>query len=119
MAAAIILLMIVVLVVGVALNVFLRSWVRAESHTESHLHDPDTHTVAYAVPDGVDPALIRHALSRAGFVSATQRVGDLECLLIECEPGDRDRLRTTLAGVHVTGYDGAALTFNVVFEDER
>ncbi len=56
MAAAIVFLLIVVVIGGIAINLYLRGWVRDESRREAHLRDPDTHTVAYAIPNGVDPA---------------------------------------------------------------
>ena len=120
MAGAIILLVLIALFVGVGINVYLRSWVQAESRNEAHMRDPHTHTVAYAVPNGVDPALIRVELSRAGFNIATALVGDQECLRIECEAAQRDTVRSVIEGVHMNNYDGSALkTGHVVFEDER
>jgi hypothetical protein len=119
--AAITLVIIGALVVGVvAINVYLRSWVRTESRIEAHMRDPRTHSVAYAVPNGVDPALIRFELSRAGFDAASTRVGDMECLRIECEHEEQERVRSTIQRVPMTGYDGCALKLDpVVFEDER
>ena len=120
MAAATIMLVIGVLVVGAGIAVFLRSWVAAETRTESHLHDPHTHTVAYAVPSGVDPAVLRIGLGRAGFATGFERVGEAECMLVECERADRERLRGVLEDLHTDAYDSSELSADhVVFEDER
>jgi hypothetical protein len=97
MVGAIIFLVIVALVVVVAMSVYLRSWVQAESRTEAHMRDPHTHTVAYAIPNGVDPVLVKVELSRAGFNTGIGRVGGRECLRIECERQHRVRAAATRA----------------------
>lgn len=115
-------LLLVVLVVGgtIAINLFLRSWIREESRREAHLKDPRTHTIAYAIPNGVDPVTLETALAVAGFNSGHDRVGMAECILIECDETQRDRVRSVLEGVSTTEYDGSLLPAgHVVFEDER
>ena len=64
-------LLLVVLVVGgsIAISLFLRNWGREESRREAHLRDPRTHTVAFAIPPGVDPVTPETALALAGFHS--------------------------------------------------
>lgn len=120
MVAAVVILVVVVLVLSVAIPLFLRSWGVEESRTEARLHDPHVHTVAYAVPNGVDPVVIKVALTRAGFTSAIDRVGDVECLRVECAESDRAHVRSVIEAVHVSGYDGSELRAgHVVFEDER
>ena len=120
MVGAIIFLVIVALVAGVAMNAYLRSWVQAESRTEAHMRDPHTHTVAYAIPNGVDPVLVKVELSRAGFNTGIGRVDGRECLHIECERQQRERVRGLIEGLHLSAYDGDALKIgHVVFEDER
>lgn len=120
MAAAIVLLMIVLIVAGVGISLYLRSWVQAEARTEAHMRDPHTHTVAYAVPNGVDPVLIKVELSRAGFNNGIARIGGRECVRIECEQQQRERVRGLIEGLHLSAYDGSALVIgHVVFEDER
>jgi hypothetical protein len=120
MVAAAAILVVLVLVVSVGIVLFLHSWGAEEARTEARLHDPRTHTIAYAVPNGVDPVVIRLALTHAGFTSAIDRVGDDECLRVECENTDRTRVRSAIEGIHVSEYDGSELTFgHVVFEDER
>jgi hypothetical protein len=106
--------------ITVAIALFLRSWVLAESQTESRLHDPRTHTIAYAIPSGVDPVVFAIAVDRAGFTSVTDRVGNAECILIECPESERSHLRSVLESVPVREYDGSAVgAAHVVFEDER
>ena len=73
MAAAIFFLVIVVVIGVIGINLYLRSWVREESKREAHLRDPHTHTVAYAIPNGMDPATIESALARAGLTSGVDR----------------------------------------------
>ena len=120
MAPAILLL--VVLVVGgtIAIGLFLRSWGREESRREEHLRDPRTHTVAYAIPNGVDPVILETALALEGFHSMHERVGMADCVRIECDESQRDRVRSVLEGVSMTAYDGSLLPAgHVVFEDEH
>ena len=120
MAAAIILLVVVVVGGIIAVNLFLHTWVRDDSRREAHLRDPQTHTVAYAIPNGVDPVPAEAALTRAGFTSGIDRVGMVECVVIECDESQRDQVRSVLEGVPMTAYDGAQLQAgHVVFEDER
>jgi hypothetical protein len=120
MIAAAVLIVLVLLVVTVAVAAGLRRLVRDESEVERRLRAPDTHTIAYAVPNGVDPADVRTALARAGFSSAMSRAGVPECLVIGCAEGERARVREVIERVHETAYDGADLDLRpVVFEDER
>lgn len=120
MAAAIAAIFIITVVVIGAVVVFIRAEVSEVSAEEARLHAPDTPTVAYAIPNGVDPVVIRTALSMEGFRCVPDRVGDAECLLIECAPEDRERARLAIAGVHMTTYDGRPLdSSHVVFQHER
>jgi hypothetical protein len=120
MAAAIVLLVVVVVGGTIAINLFLRSWVRDESRREAHLRDPRTHTLAFAIPPGVDPVTPETALALAGFSSGHDRLGTVECIRIECDESQRDRVRTVLEDVFRTQYDGSVLPAgHVVFEDER
>ena len=101
-------------------NASLHSWVRDESRREAHLRDPDTHTVAYAIPNGVDPATVLSALARAGLTSGVDRVGMVECVRIECNEWQREQVRGVLEGIPMNAYDGSQLQMrHVVFEDER
>ena len=110
----------VVLLASVAIALLLRSWVFAESRMEGRLHDPGTPTVAYAIPNGVDPAVVMAALRADGFASVLDRIGDTECLIVECDRGERTRVRSVIEHVHASSYDGSALKLDhVVFEDER
>ena len=120
MIAAAILIVVLVLVVTIAVAGGLRRLVRDESEVERRLRAPETPTISYAVPHGVDPADLRTALLRAGFSSATSTAGTRQCLIIGCSKGDRARVREVIEGVHETAYDGSDLVLRpVVFEDER
>ncbi|GAB3016490.1 hypothetical protein GCM10011376_03950 [Nocardioides flavus (ex Wang et al. 2016)] len=120
MAAAIVLLVVVVVGGTIAINLYLRGWVREESQREAHLRDPNTHTLAFAIPTGVDPVRPETALALAGFNSGHDRVGMVECIRIEADDSQRDRVRGILDDVFRTEYDSSVLpSGHVVFEDER
>jgi hypothetical protein len=115
-------ILVLVVVVGavIAVNLFLRGWLRGESRREAHLRDPATHTIAYEVPNGIDPVIVMSPLMQAGFTSGVDRVGMAECVRIECEESERGRVRGVLEGIPMTAYDGSPLhAGRVVFEDER
>ena len=106
--------------ISIAIALFLRSWVLTESETEKRLHDPRTHTIAFAIPNGVDPVVFAVAVRKAGFGSVTDRVGNAECILVECPESERAHLRNLLEAVQVPQYDGSpSRAGHVVFEDER
>lgn len=120
MATAIVFLVVLVVGGSIAISLFLRNWVREESRREAHLRDPHTHTVAFAIPNGVDPVTAESALALAGFNSGHERIGMVECVRIECDESQRDRVRSVLEGVLTTAYDRSVLPAGrVVFEDER
>lgn len=119
MATAIVLLVVVVVGGTIAINLFLRNWVRKESRREAHLMDPHTHTIAFAIPTGVDPVNAEAALASAGFNCGHSRVGDVECVRIECDDSQRDRVRRILEDVLTTAYGSPLPAGHVVFEDER
>lgn len=120
MAAAIIFFLVVVVVGGIGVNLYLRSWARDESQREAHLRDPNTHTVAYAIPNGVDPVIVESALAMAGLPSGVDRIGMVECVRIECTESQREQVRGVIEGVPMHSYDGSPLPAgHVVFEDER
>jgi hypothetical protein len=67
---AVLALVVVTLVVGSsALALFLRSYGREEARHEAVLLDPQTPTVAYAIPNGVDPVVFQTALTHAGYTT--------------------------------------------------
>ena len=120
MVAALAFLVTLVVIGGICINVVLRRWVREESRHEAHLRDPGTPTVAYAIPNGMDPVTVETALAHAGFDSGVDRVGMVQCVRIECDASQRERVRAVLEGLPLNGYDGAQLQARrVVFEDER
>lgn len=120
MAAAVVFVLVVVVVGGVGINLYLRSWVRDEAQREAHLRDPDTHTVAYAIPNGVDPVTVESALALAGLNSGVDRIGMVECLRIECTEAQREQVRSVIEAIPMNAYDGTPLPAgHVVFEDER
>lgn len=120
MVAAAAIIVVLVLAANVAIAIFLRSWVAEESRTETRLHDPHTHTVAYAIPNGIDPVVVKLGLTKAGFTSVIDVVSDAECLRVECDQAERARVRSVIEAVHMSDYDGSELKLDrVVFQDER
>ena len=120
MIAAAAILIVLILVITFAVAAGLRGMVFGQARTEAHLHAPSTHTLSYALPSGIDPAVVRGALTRAGYTSAVDTAGTHQCLLVECAATDRDRLRSVIASAPETVYGGSELTLHqVVFEDER
>jgi hypothetical protein len=117
-AVALLSILALVAMVGIALS--LRSLVMDERRTESQVQDPHTPTVTYAIPVGIDPVVFAVAVKHAGFLSVVTDVGASQGLRVQCDAGDRERLRRVLEGVVVNGYDGTAVKVDhVVFEDER
>lgn len=120
MVPAAVILVVITLVLGVAIGLGLRAWVADESKTEARLHDPATATVRWEVPNGVDPAVVLGTLAQAGFKGVIDQPSHGRCLRVACSPMERARLRSVIAGVHASAYDGSDLAFgDVVFEDER
>ena len=76
--------------------------------------------VSYVVPDGIDAAVVRTALDMAGFSSALDIVGGEERLLIECQAGERERVREVIAGCMQSAYARSGLTIGAVaFRDDH
>lgn len=109
-----------VFAVGVVLALALRSWTLGEAKTEARLRLPETHTVAYVVPEGQDPAIVMAALTHAGFVSVTDIEHGTRQLLVECTESDRAKVRSIIEHVDRAGFDGPEMHVgHVSFEDER
>ena len=120
MAAAALILVVLVLFLSIATALLLHSWGAEQSRHQARILDPHTPTVAYAIPNGIDPVAVKLAVRQAGFDSVVHRVGNAECLLVECDETDRARLRTVIESMHLHDFDGSELILdNVVFEDER
>jgi len=120
MIAAGALLSVLALVAIVAVALSLRSVVEDHERTESRLRDPHTHTVTYAIPNGIDPVVFAVALKKCGYISMVEELGATQGLRVECDAADREQVRRAIAGVAVNAYYGPALKpDHVVFEDER
>lgn len=119
MAVAIAVFLVALVVALVFLAFQLRDWGRHEAETEARLRSPETHTVAYVVPEGQDPAVLVAALARAGFTAVVDTSGRAERVLVACDEDQRARVRDVLEHVHRTDYDGAELPAGrVSFDDE-
>lgn len=110
-----------ILVVALALAFALRRVTLDEAKTEARLREPGTHALAYAVPDGQDPAVLVGALSQAGFTAAAELEQGREMLLVECRHDeDRAKVRDIIEHVTRAGFDGPEMRVeHVSFEDER
>jgi hypothetical protein len=120
MVAVLAIVMVTVVVGSIALALFLRSYGREEARHEALVLDPATPTVAYAVPNGVDPVVLQVALTHAGFANVVGRVGDAECVVVAYGAAGREAVRGVLEEAHATTYaDAEVTTAHVVFQDER
>jgi hypothetical protein len=120
MIPAAVILVLALLVGTVVIAGTLRQVVRDQVAVERRLHAPNTHTISYAVPNGVDPGDFRGALLSSGFESLVTTIDTRECLLVGCEEKDRARLRHLIEAAPESAYDGSQLDLHpVVFEDER
>ena len=109
-----------VLIGSIGLALFLRSYGMSRARIEARVFDPQTPTVAYAIPNGVDPVVFQTALTHAGFTSVVGRIGNAECVIVECGPSGRTAVRGVLEAAHANAYDGTELKVDhIVFEDER
>jgi len=112
------LLVLTVLAVPLALILGARRWSIAEAAVDARLHSPRVHTVAYVVPEGRDPALVRVALAHAGFVTVLDRSGD-QRLLVECDESRREQVRRVIEDLGDPGLVGPEIhDGHVRFVDE-
>jgi hypothetical protein len=120
MVAVLAIVMVTVVVGSIALALFLRSFGREEARHEALVLDPATPTVAYAIPNGVDPVVLQVALTHAGFANVVGRVENAECVVIAYGAAGREAVREVLEATHAKAYDDAEVTTaHVVFQDER
>jgi hypothetical protein len=109
-----------VVVVAVVLMLALRSWMLDEAQTEAGVRSPKAHRVAYVVPVGQDPAVLRAALTHAGFTTALDTERGDERLLVACDEQARVQVRSIIEHVDRAGADGPDLQVGrVTFEDEH
>lgn len=107
MVLAVTLLVLSVMVIPLLILGAMRRFGQEEAATEEALLAPGAHTVAWVVPEGEDPSLVRTHLAHAGFVSVLDRSGD-QRLVVGCEPGQREQVRAVIAGTEHVTYDGHA-----------
>ena len=120
MVAVLAIVMVTVVVGSIALALFLRSFGQEEARHEALVLDPATPTVAYAIPNGVDPVVLQISLTHAGFANVVGRVGNAECVIVAYGASGREAVRGVLEATHANTYDDAEVTTaHVVFQDER
>lgn len=109
-----------VVILSVVVALALRSWGREEARVEALLDSPATHTIAYVVPDGQDPAILVAALHRAGFEARAHLEGGVEVLRVACAEVRRAEVRSIIEHVESTGFDGAPMhVAHARFVDDR
>lgn len=107
------------LLVFAVIMLALRRTTLDEAAVEARLRQSDTHTLAYAVPDGQDPAVLRAALAREGYASMGDMEGGAELLIVACDEEDRAKVRSIIEHVDRAGFDGPAMHVgHVIFRDE-
>lgn len=120
MVAAIAIVLGITVILMVAIPWLFKAVANMDKEVEDHLHDPGTPKVTYTVPNGVDAAVLRNALTGEGFPSALELDHGDELLLIECHTGERERVREALESVNQRAYAAAGLRIGAVtFADER
>lgn len=111
----------VVLISGVSVWALLRASTGEIDELEHRLHAPGATTLDYAVPAGVDPAMLRMSLHHGGFSCVVDETPQAEVLRIDCPPGRREDVRRLIAGTPAEHWRRQALTDlygPVVFADE-
>ncbi|HET8603669.1 MAG TPA: hypothetical protein VFM09_07050 [Marmoricola sp.] len=118
MVFAVAVLVVVALVLPVVLVMTLRRWELDEAKVESRLRAPGAHKVTYVVPTGQDPAVLRAALSGAGFTSVVDEEAGAEWLVVGCEAQERARVREVLEHVEHTRFEGTMRAEQVRFAED-
>lgn len=120
MVGLVLLVIVIVAIVGALIFMSMRETVEELEDADIHLHDPDTPTVLYPVPDGVDAAALKGVLHVAGFDSVVDlSPTGTELVRVECEPGQRERVREVIAHVPVGDGPDVQTSFGPVrFVDE-
>lgn len=119
MVVVLTMLLIGFVVVTVVVGMGLRSWTLGQARREAQLLSPDTHTVAYVVPEGQDPAILMAAVAVAGFTAMVDASGGTSRVVVACDEHARGQVRKALEDVHRWGVDGSdMLVEHVAFDDE-
>lgn len=120
MIPAIGIVIVIAVILALAVPWILKAEVDTVRSAEQHILDPATPTVAYPLPNGVDVALLAGAVAASGHAQAVGSVDGRECLLVECQEGQREEIRSVLDRATKERYGGAGLKLgSVVFADER
>lgn len=112
------LLIVIAAMIAIGIGMSILTLMRREEVLDERLHDPDVNTVEYLVPDGVDPSIVRAALTMAGFTSIFEDRWGVEHLLIACAPRDRERMRRVIADALASHYVPELHLDTVRFQDE-
>ena len=100
----------------------VREQARTHERTDRELHDARTPTLEYAVPRGVDPAVLVAALEQAGYSTTVDSRGGPQVLLVKCPRGldaERDQVRAVIENADNPSVDHQVpLPTHVRFRDE-
>lgn len=88
-----------------------------EQALDAHLHDPDTPTVRWSVPEGVDPAVVAGVLVATGFPAVLETDAGSSWLRIECRADEHDAVREVIEKVYLEEYAPALRLPPVTFRD--
>ncbi len=108
-------LVLVAVAIVVLLGMAAAGLVHKERALDAHMHEPDTPTVLYLVPPGVDPALVATALAAAGFPAVLEEHEGASALLIECASHEQPQVRNVIEQVYIDEYAPALLLPPVTF----
>lgn len=113
-------LTVTVMLVGAAVAMHVRESAAQSRPRGVRVREPRTRTFVYAIPEDLDPAVLRLGLERAGFHSEIARSGGGRHLLVTSKTTERAALRGVIEAACVTAYAGPEPhREHVVFEDER
>jgi hypothetical protein len=99
----------------------LRRWMLEGEELREELRRPGHQTLAFEVPEGEDPAVLRAGLARHHFTSVAVDEGGVRRMLVECPGGvehDRAEVHSIIEHVTADEYEAGVAAGRVQFDDE-
>lgn len=113
MVGAVLVLLLITVIAVIVFWMSMGATVAESRDREHRLNEPETPTLLYAVPAGVDPAMIRVSLEVAGFESVVEEVVEdqerVELIRVACLPDQREAVREAVAHAPVDNDNSADL----------